>query len=440
MAIEIIKMNIIYEKQKSERKNYCMKVSMKDVAVIKAADIQLDGITVVAGLNGTGKTTIGKGIYAIINAYSTLHPKIIMSRKNSIRNQFVRFYIPQNDIEEGFKSSQKFMEDLSNQKLSSWSTEEREVVKAEITEWFNRNLKLDDNPEELIENIVNIIKRPVEQDVKFIVDSCYQNVFDNQINRFNSKLDAIFTAEIEDKKYSARFKNDGLVYYEYEGSDVSNAIYIESQNILDKYDQYINRRGSRRNMSDFSTKLFNALRVDKKEVQEDMTVEEYESRKKAMEIVNSIISGVTHGSLEGDTSSEFVFHDEKTSHNVQIKNLSAGIKIFAVLQRLLENGSLKSGDILLIDEPEVNLHPEWQIIFAEILVRIHKELGIIIYLNSHSPYFIRAIEVKLAKNDIGDKGKFYLTQEVEDGLYAVKDVTYSTDEIYELLYKPLENL
>lgn len=433
-------MNIIYEKQKSERKNYCMKVSMKDVAVIKAADIQLDGITVVAGLNGTGKTTIGKGIYAIINAYSTLHPKIIMSRKNSIRNQFVRFYIPQNDIEEGFKSSQKFMEDLSNQKLSSWSTEEREVVKAEITEWFNRNLKLDDNPEELIENIVNIIKRPVEQDVKFIVDSCYQNVFDNQINRFNSKLDAIFTAEIEDKKYSARFKNDGLVYYEYEGSDVSNAIYIESQNILDKYDQYINRRGSRRNMSDFSTKLFNALRVDKKEVQEDMTVEEYESRKKAMEIVNSIISGVTHGSLEGDTSSEFVFHDEKTSHNVQIKNLSAGIKIFAVLQRLLENGSLKSGDILLIDEPEVNLHPEWQIIFAEILVRIHKELGIIIYLNSHSPYFIRAIEVKLAKNDIGDKGKFYLTQEVEDGLYAVKDVTYSTDEIYELLYKPLENL
>ena len=417
-----------------------MKVSMKDVAVIKAADIQLDGITVVAGLNGTGKTTIGKGIYAIINAYSTLHPKIIMSRKNSIRNQFVRFYIPQNDIEEGFKSSQKFMEDLSNQKLSSWSTEEREVVKAEITEWFNRNLKLDDNPEELIENIVNIIKRPVEQDVKFIVDSCYQNVFDNQINRFNSKLDAIFTAEIEDKKYSARFKNDGLVYYEYEGSDVSNAIYIESQNILDKYDQYINRRGSRRNMSDFSTKLFNALRVDKKEVQEDMTVEEYESRKKAMEIVNSIISGVTHGSLEGDTSSEFVFHDEKTSHNVQIKNLSAGIKIFAVLQRLLENGSLKSGDILLIDEPEVNLHPEWQIIFAEILVRIHKELGIIIYLNSHSPYFIRAIEVKLAKNDIGDKGKFYLTQEVEAGLYAVKDVTYSTDEIYELLYKPLENL
>ncbi len=417
-----------------------MKVSMKDVAIIKAADIQLDGITVVAGLNGTGKTTIGKGIYAIINAYNALHSKIIKSRKNSISNQFLKFYIPQNDIEEGFKSSQKFMEDLSNQKLSSWSTEGREVVKAEITEWFNRNLKLDDNPEELIENIVNIIKRPVEQDVKFIVDSCYQNVFDNQINRFNSKLDAIFTAEIEDKKYSARFKNDGLAYSKYEGSDVSNAIYIESQNILDKYDQYINRRGSRRNMSDFSTKLFNALRVDKKELQEDMTVEEYESRKKAMEIVNSIISGVTHGSLEGDTSSEFVFHDEKTSHNVQIKNLSAGIKIFAVLQRLLENGSLKSGDILLIDEPEVNLHPEWQIIFAEILVRIHKELGIIIYLNSHSPYFIRAIEVKLAKNDIGDKGKFYLTQEVEDGLYAVKDVTYSTDEIYELLYKPLENL
>ena len=175
-------------------------------------------------------------------------------------------------------------------------------------------------------------------------------------------------------------------------------------------------------------------------MQDDLTVEEYERMNVVKKIVSSIINEVTHGRLKGDNFSNIMFYDEKTSSNVEIANVSAGIKIFVVIQRLLENGSLKAGDVLLIDEPEVNLHPEWQIVFAEILVRLYKELGIIIYLNSHSPYFIRAIEIKLAENDIGDKGRFYLTHEVGNDLYEVNDVTDNKEAIYELLYKPLEEL
>ena len=124
---------------------------------------------------------------------------------------------------------------------------------------------------------------------------------------------------------------------------------------------------------------------------------------------------------------------------MELSNLSAGLKVFVVLQTLLENGALKRGDILLIDEPEINLHPEWQIVLAEILVLLRKELGIVIYINSHSPYFIRAIEVKLAQNEMTLDGKFYLTVP-EDNLYRVEDVTQEKERIYELLYKPLEEL
>lgn len=76
---------------------------------------------------------------------------------------------------------------------------------------------------------------------------------------------------------------------------------------------------------------------------------------------------------------------------------------------------------------------------AEVLVLLHKELGIFLYINSHSPYFIRAIEVKLAQNDMALKGKFYLTVP-DDDLYRVEDVSQETERIYELLYKPLEEL
>lgn len=139
-------------------------------------------------------------------------------------------------------------------------------------------------------------------------------------------------------------------------------------------------------------------------------------------------------------SSGISFVDEKAQVPVELSNLSAGLKVFVVIQTLLENGSLKKGDILLIDEPEVNLHPEWQIVLAEVLVLLQKELGIVIYINSHSPYFIRAIEVRLAQNDIATRGKFYLTMPDKNDMYRVEDVSKNTERIYELLYKPLEKL
>ena len=49
--------------------------------------------------------------------------------------------------------------------------------------------------------------------------------------------------------------------------------------------------------------------------------------------------------------------------------------------------------IIIIDEPEIHLHPEWQLIFAELIVLIQKEFGMHILLNTHSPYFLNAIQV-----------------------------------------------
>ena len=78
--------------------------------------------------------------------------------------------------------------------------------------------------------------------------------------------------------------------------------------------------------------------------------------------------------------------------NIPMSNTASGVKQIGVLQSLLANRKLSPGSFLIIDEPEVNLHPEWQVKFAGILVLLAKDLDITLYINTHSPLFIQAID------------------------------------------------
>lgn len=56
--------------------------------------------------------------------------------------------------------------------------------------------------------------------------------------------------------------------------------------------------------------------------------------------------------------------------------------------------------ILIIEEPEANLHPNLQSKLADILVMAHQELGIHFILETHSEYLIRKLQYLVAKNEI----------------------------------------
>ncbi|OQY54954.1 MAG: hypothetical protein B6247_09760 [Candidatus Parabeggiatoa sp. nov. 2] len=79
-------------------------------------------------------------------------------------------------------------------------------------------------------------------------------------------------------------------------------------------------------------------------------------------------------------------------------NVAAGIKYFGLLQRLAENNQLKSDHLLIIDEPENHLHPEWQLLLAELIVNLvnqHKETHF--YFNELTD---EGIEVKKVTDDL----------------------------------------
>lgn len=87
-----------------------MRLDINNFAKINNASIELNGITVIAGNNNTGKTTIGKALFSIFNSVYNINNKINNSRKSEIysrlRNAVKSFFLS-NEQEEDIGYSQR---------------------------------------------------------------------------------------------------------------------------------------------------------------------------------------------------------------------------------------------------------------------------------------------------------------------------------------------
>ncbi len=136
------------------------------------------------------------------------------------------------------------------------------------------------------------------------------------------------------------------------------------------------------------------------------------------------------------------FKFERDNVSFSMKTSSSGLKQIGSIQMLINNNQLARNDFLIIDEPEVNLHPEWQVRLAELLVLLVHDLNITVYVNSHSPHFIEAIEVLSVKYRLRDETRFYMTRFVEEfNKYDFVELDYSNlRELYRNLGNPYNEI
>lgn len=94
---------------------------------------------------------------------------------------------------------------------------------------------------------------------------------------------------------------------------------------------------------------------------------------------------------------------------------------------------------MILDEPEIHVHPSWQLLYAKLVVLLQREFDLSLIITTHSPYFLDAIDVYSSKYHTSDRTHFYLAEN-EGDIASLRDVTDNIDVIYKKLSDPMQTL
>ena len=98
---------------------------------------------------------------------------------------------------------------------------------------------------------------------------------------------------------------------------------------------------------------------------------------------------------------------------------------------MLKSGFLNSKTLLIIDEPEAHLHPQWIIEYARLIVLLNKEIGVKFFIASHNPDMVSAIKYISDKENSLDNVNFYLSEKEPDSFnYNFKHLGTDIEEIF----------
>lgn len=421
-----------------------MILTLKNIGKIKDARVELNGITVIAGENNTGKSTVGKILFSIFNSFYKVDEQIYREKRNIIGKTLINMTeIPRHRL----RSSSSLNELIDNilESIDEHNSEMNSLSDL-LKETLMDDIDIDNDIEESIfediaRRILQIISIPEQEIFKELLSENLNEEFNNQINNiFFDDEDGVVELDIKGTIIKILVQDNRIIDIRQNISLNTEAIYIDDPFVLDdvrpvriippffRMENYTNHR------LHLQSKLRN--------IREDFGIEDAINKIIATKKIEDIISKmntVFRGEMIKVSNIRFGYREVNTDKILDIKNLSTGLKTFVILKTLLLNGTIQDKGTIILDEPEIHLHPEWQILFAEIIVLLQKEFNMHILLNTHSPYFLRAIQVYSAKYEIADKCNYYLAENVEDKA-IIRDVTTDIDEIYAKLAKPFERL
>lgn len=148
-------------------------------------------------------------------------------------------------------------------------------------------------------------------------------------------------------------------------------------------------------------------------------------------LVQSFIqSEILEGEIREDNSNFFhegFVYKRKDGSVFDLLECATGLKSFAIIQLLLQRGLLTDKTLLIIDEPEAHLHPQWVVEYARLMVLLNKEIGVRFLIASHHPEMVSAIKYISEKEKPNAGINFYLAEQSKNDTYCFDYKHLGTD-------------
>lgn len=412
-----------------------MKLSLKNIGKIETASVEINGITVIAGENNTGKSTVGRALFAVFNSFYNIQKQIESERVQNIENLIDMMYRNvTNRYTRRFDSGEIAQKIVAKIYLYKDDTEAVKDIIVKTILQYDENFEKHIGDNSIDEYIVRI------KDGLNVADlDIFKSVLEKKLDaEFAGEVNNIFTDKTGEIVLSIKDTNiivtieDNAVKSVVGKIDLhTQTVYIDDPFVIDEVRYTYGIDNSSLDHRGYLREKLN------KENNANLIDEIIASNK--LDNIYRKISTVISGDIVKNKRSGLGYQRKNTDKVLDVKNLSTGFKTFAILKTLLMNGTIEYNGTIILDEPEIHLHPEWQLLFAELIVLIQKEFGVHILLNTHSPYFLNAIEVYAVKYGINDRCKYYLASS-QDDISTIGDVTNNIELIYSKLARPLQEL
>lgn len=452
-----------------------MDFTIKNVGVVKESTIKLDGLTVITGANNSGKSTIGKALYATIEGLNDIEQKHEFEicfnfqriQRNIIRALHIEAIYSYFDLEKISDADRRCFNMLLFPYFGN-----REKVGIEDIAFFK------DFIERLDEQYIKDILRPTQtkatqkvrtylanfndakkQALKYFDrlndwlanDNLEKYMLANLVAQFNKefhdqiapvrKSDVISTINLSKNGEigsSFSIRNDTVlsVGRAFNSTFFNDVILIDNPFIVDMLSDNATMNGviilreptvPVRSHNDKLLSIFNE-RETESVIEQKINETQYAE---IMVHINKVLPGKV---IKQD--GRFVYN-ENNKNDLFVENLATGSKTFAIIKTLLQKGKIGMDTMLILDEPEIHLHPDWQNKFAEVIVLLVKYLDVKVLLTTHSPNFLLAVET-MARQYL-DKTAFaaYVSEKQENNYtVTMKEITDNIEYAYSHLAKP----